>query len=63
VRCGGFLSGGSGFHPFYIGVAGAELQAKLRGCYLPEKIKDAANGLVSKGFSTGDMQECNTFAQ
>ena len=26
----GFLCGGSGFHPFYIGFATAELQAKLR---------------------------------
>ena len=36
VRCRGFLCGRSGFHTSYIGIAVAELQAKLRGCRLPE---------------------------
>jgi len=36
VRCRRFLFGRNGFHTSYIGAGAAELQAKLRGCYLRE---------------------------
>src|ERR1700686_189772 len=62
-RCRHFFFGRNGFHSSYIGIGVAKLQAKTARPLSWGKYKNPGNGLVSKGFSSGDTKKYNPLAK